>query len=178
MPFVKDESNEHLSGYHSQQQHGGLIIRKKEPYMSILRSRPRQIGRVQESIQILLGSKVEKIDAAIRQARLCNNFIKSQNIPNLHLTVEDSKNQALRNLSRADIEVKLTLLKSYIQETTAEVTKAYDKMKEKLKREDKAKKKDEKPSRSKAREDKIDGTVPVKKSILKKSTKYQMLDQP
>lgn len=52
------------------------MFKKKEPFMSILRSRPRVIGRVQESIVILLGSKITKIDAAIKQARLNNNFIR------------------------------------------------------------------------------------------------------
>jgi hypothetical protein len=77
LPIVKDEHNEFYQDQHKQQQHSGVIIRKKEPYMSILRSRPRQIGRVQESVHVLLGSKVEKIDQAIKQARLFNNFIRS-----------------------------------------------------------------------------------------------------
>jgi hypothetical protein len=86
------------------------------------------------------------------------------------LTAEDQSNKVLRNLSRADIEVKLTLLKSYIQETTTEVTKAYEKMKEKMNRENKQKKKEEKP---KEKDEKTaEKPVATKKSILKKSTKF------
>jgi len=37
--------------------------------MSILRARPRVIGRVQESVIILLGAKLERVENAIKKAR-------------------------------------------------------------------------------------------------------------
>lgn len=71
-----------------------------------------------------------KIDNAIKQARLNNNFIRPQTVANLFLNIDDiSKGHNILNeQDKANIEVKLTLLKSYIAETTQAVTAAHENM--------------------------------------------------
>ena len=54
-----------------------MIVKKKDPYMWILRARPRAVGRVQESVIVLLGADQGRIDKIIRLNRKNNNFVRA-----------------------------------------------------------------------------------------------------
>lgn len=50
--------------------------------MSILRARPRIVGRIQDTVIILLGVEEERILPAVKEARKLNNFVRPQTYPN------------------------------------------------------------------------------------------------
>lgn len=78
-----------MTFYQTSQPHGGVIQKRKEPYTSIIRAKPKTIGRVQDTVIILLGASPHKIKQAVEQARAQNNFVKPQTVPNYVYSFEE-----------------------------------------------------------------------------------------